>query len=651
MRDLNIKITPKTEANTTKHKNKQMKKFIIIYLLIFITSFALKGQTRLSLSRVDSAKIENNNTNYQTAYNNNDYREAAKNLDNNAMIYWKHNYFNEAIDYFQKSLELNKRIGNENGIAGINSNLALIYADKRDYKLAYEYFEKTLAARKLNPNNKVGIISVLINESVVLNKLSDYNKAIEKLQEALTLANDLNDENQMKSIYGMLSETYQRAGNTEKAIYYYQYFKTFNEYVNKKIVEETDEKIREQKLQQQVLELENKNKELLLKNQNLIIAQQEETIGEITNEQQKLLDSLSKKQLAIALIEKENELKKSENKRLIESKRKQRLILLIISVAFVIVLITLIWLYKTLREKNKLNKKLQLQYAQINSQNEEIQTQKEELEATNKLLAKINTVLESKNKQITSSINYAKRIQKAILVGSEYLFNLFDDSFLLFQPKDIVAGDFYYFKKINNNEKIIIVGDCTGHGVPGGFLTVLGVNVLNTAIVDKNITKPAEILKYLDNQFYLMLNQEKTEVSDGMDVSICLINDKNSKIEFSGARNPLVLVTKNNLEYIKSTQTSIGYSVIFDNKEKDFKTNYIDITEPTWCYMFSDGIIDQFNDEKKRFTRKKLLDILKENPQKSGKEQRRVMIEEIDNWKGNYNQIDDIILLGIKLKP
>ncbi len=625
-----------------------MKKNLIICILSLFV-FSAQAQKVLPFSRVDSALINENNQKYQLAYDGQNYRAAAKKLDENAIIYWKHYKFDEAINFYLKSLELNERIGNENGVAGINSNLALIYADQGNYEKAYEFFEKTLSVRKNDPNNKIGVISVLINESVVLNKLKRYNQAVEKLQVALTLALEEGDEDQMKSIYGMLSETYQRAGNTEKALYYYEYFKTFNNYVTKKIIEESNEKIEEEVYQRKLLELENQNKELELERQNWLIEKQEETIGEITLDQKSLIDSLTKQELAIEVIAKREEVQRLNNQRLIEAKEKQQLVVLVILIAFIFLLILLIWLFITFRKKNKLNNKLIIKNAKIAHQSEEIKTQRDELISVNGMLEKVNVVLEDKNKQITSSINYAQRIQSAILVGSEKLFNLFDDSFLIFRPKDIVAGDFYYFKKLNDNENMIIVGDCTGHGVPGAFLTVLGVNILNTLITDRKITKPETILRNLDKQFYRMLNQEKTEVGDGMDISICLINQAENKIEFSGARNPLVLVTENEIEYIKATPISIGYSEFIGVKNKEFATKIIDVTEPSWCYMFSDGIIDQFDENQKRFTRKKLLEILRKNFSKSGKTQKKQLIKAVADWQGGYEQIDDIIMLGIKI--
>ncbi len=618
-----------------------MKTILYLFILLFLLVNSVFAQIQIPFSRSDSASIVENNQRYEEFFTQGDKKEASRNLDLNAVLYWKHNYFDDAIQYYSRSLELNKQLGNQNGIAGINSNLALIYADKGDYQKSLDYFEKTLAVRKSN-KEKIGIISALINESVVLNKMSRYDESVIKLEEALTYAREMNDEEQMRSIYGMLSETYQKAGNTDKAMYYYEYYKTFNDYVTDKVITESNEKLQKEILQKQLLELENENKNLQLEKQNWIIKQKDEEIGEITTEQQNLIDSLSKQEMAYEIIKQKNQIQNLENLQLIEDKKTQKLVILIISIALVLVLISMLFLYFMFRQKNKLNKLLVQKNALINQQKEEISTQRDELLNANKLL-------DNKNNEITSSITYARRIQKAILSGSTDLNILFNDSFLIYMPRDIVSGDFYYFKKIAGDEKIIIVGDCTGHGVPGAFLTVLGANILNTIIIDREIYEPSEIIVELDKQYFLMLNQGKTEVNDGMDVSVCKISKENDLIIFSGARNPLVIVTQDKINYVDAVRASIGLSVVVENKNKNFTSNTFEIKEKTWCYMFSDGFTDQFDSNKKKYSRKRLLENLKNIFETNGKNQEIFLKDDITKWKDDCPQTDDIIMLGFQL--
>ena len=616
-----------------------MKKYIIFVILFFV-SFIVSAQTILPFSRSDSSSIQENNKLHQEYLLKDNLMEASRYLDLNAVLYWKHNYFDTAIVFYNKSLVLNEQLGNLNGIAGINSNLALIYADKGDYLNSYEYFEKTLSVRKMN-NEKIGIISALINESVVLNKLNRYDESVSKLEEALSLAQELNDEEQMRSIYGMLSETYQKAGNTDKAMYYYEYYKTFNDYVTQKVITETNEKYEDQLLQKQLLELENQYNELKIQNQNLLISKQKTQIGDITNEQQNLIDSLDEVQMSKKIIEQQSKLQELVNDKLMSDKKKQQTVIFIILAAFIISLGLLAVIFFMFRQKNKLNKVLLNKNQIIYQQKDEIIAQRDELLETNKLL-------DEKNNMVLSSIRYAKGIQKAILQSGEKLENITTKSFNIFMPRDIVSGDFYYFREVNN-KKFIVIGDCTGHGVPGAFLTLLGVNFLNTIIFDEKIYSPDIILSRLDQKYKFTLDQEKSSVSDGMDVAICVIDNEKKTIEYSGARNPIIVAKGNNIEHIKGTKSSIGYIALLDNKnKKTFEKKSFEYTNDTWIYMFSDGITDMFNIDHKKYMIKRLIEKITQNTGLSANKQLTFFENEINSWQEGVKQIDDIIFIGFK---
>ena len=172
----------------------------------------------IPFTRNDSAAHQQYDSLYRFYLRDGNLKEAARNLDLNAMLFWVHNSYDEAIGYFNRSLELNQRLGNQNGIAGINSNLAFIYADKADYPKAYDYFEMTLAVRKAK-GDILGVISAIVNEAVVLNNMQRYSESVTKLEEGLRYARETNDEKQMRSIYGILNETYQNWGKVDKAMY------------------------------------------------------------------------------------------------------------------------------------------------------------------------------------------------------------------------------------------------------------------------------------------------------------------------------------------------------------------------------------------------------------------------------------------------
>lgn len=609
------------------------------FLLFFFLSVLSYGQVQLPLSRTDSATIVENDSIHKYFLSIDNKKEASRHLDLNADIYWKHNYFDSAISYYERSLELNNQLGNLNGIAGINSNLALIYADKKSYKKAYDFFEKTLAVRKSN-NEKIGIISALINESVVLNKLEKYTVSIEKLEEALSIAQEMSDERQMRSVFGMLSETYQKMGNAEKAMYYYEFYKSFNEYVTDKKVKKVNKELELEKMQKSILELEAEKKQLELEKQNFLVKKQKRTISNISNEQKILMDSLSKQEMSLKLINQESKIQKLENQALKIKKKRQAIIITFVMLLVVVLLGLLTWVFLLFRAKSRYSKDL-------NIKNEFISQQKEEIEVQRNNLVKINSLLNYKNEQIINSINYAKRIQEAIFMSSERLDNMFKDSFLFYLPLDIISGDFYYFKQINQSQSVVVVGDCTGHGVPGAFLTIMGTNILNNIIHDKKIYKPSNVLLELDKRFFYMLNKGEEDIQDGMDVAVCLVDKKNKTIEFAGAKNSLLIVQDKNSEIIRGTKDSIGHTKESEIKNLKYENHKIEITQNTWFYMFSDGIIDQFNgDTGKKYLRKRLIEKLSSNTHKKGIDQKKEIEKDFYSWKKNTEQTDDIILLG-----
>ncbi len=263
-----------------------------------------------------------------------------------------------------------------------------------------------------------------------------------------------------------------------------------------------------------------------------------------------------------------------------------------------------------------------------------------------------NDTIESKNKSITSSINYAKRIQEAMLPLLERIDQSLDEYFILFKPRDIVSGDFYWFAE--QDDKIIFTAvDCTGHGVPGAFMSMIGSEILTT-IVGQGITKPAEILENKDKYVKKALKQDKTENHDGMDMSLCTIDKEKKIVEWAGAKNPLVYIQNDELVHIKGSPRGIGgYQLINDERQEDFKNHIISYANTeTYFYIFSDGFQDQFGGPRERkFMIKRLKNLILENHKKPMNEQKQIFNSVIESWMEKTDQTDDILLIGFKLKP
>ena len=287
-----------------------------------------------------------------------------------------------------------------------------------------------------------------------------------------------------------------------------------------------------------------------------------------------------------------------------------------------------------------------------NQQSKKLKQKKQLVDKANIKLAEKNKIIEQKNKNINDSITYAQRIQEAILPPQTYITELLHENFIFYKPKDIVSGDFYWVKQVGNHI-ITVVADCTGHGVPGAFMSMLGISFLNEIIQKREIIQTDQIINELRNQIKHSLRQHghENETRDGMDIAVCAINMKNKKIQYSGAYNPLFLIREKNnipeLIEIKADRMPVGF---YYGKEKPFTYNEMQLEPNDIFYTFSDGFIDQFGgDNNKRFMssnfKKLLLNIYDEPMQ----QQKETLEKTFNNWKKDYEQMDDILIMGIKV--
>ncbi|MFH1005744.1 MAG: two-component regulator propeller domain-containing protein [Bacteroidota bacterium] len=264
--------------------------------------------------------------------------------------------------------------------------------------------------------------------------------------------------------------------------------------------------------------------------------------------------------------------------------------------------------------------------------------------------------LAQKNKDITSSIQYAKRIQEAILPPLQVINKHFPESFILYKPKDIVSGDFYWFGE-KSGRKIIAAVDCTGHGVPGAFMSMIGTNLLNQIIMENGIIEPSAILSALDYGVRSALKQgvypgHLSETTDGMDIAICSVDINHvsgkTKVQYSGAIRPLIIISNNNQERIEGNKFPIGGSQY--DTERIFTNHVKFLNKGDLFYMFSDGYADQFGGEKgKKFMMRRLYELIHNIQNHPMKEQEIIMDKTIEDWKGDYQQVDDILVIGIRV--
>ncbi len=294
------------------------------------------------------------------------------------------------------------------------------------------------------------------------------------------------------------------------------------------------------------------------------------------------------------------------------------------------------------------NEELKTQSEEINRQNKILTEKSEEINRQNELLTEQRNKIQESHLYITQSINYARRIQTAILPTEKILTQKFEEYFILSLPKDIVSGDFYWFKE-HKNKLYLTVADCTGHGVPGAFLSMLGTAYLNEIINYKENIKAGEILDNLRvNIIYALQEKHDNGIRDGMDMSMLIFDENTKKIEFAGAYNPAFVIRNNDLIVLEADKMPIGYS---RKNNEYYRTQSLEIQKDDIIYAFSDGFVDQFGGKNGRkfliSNFKKLLLNIADAPLKIQKE---LLVEAFAVWKGDYFQIDDITIIGLKIK-
>ncbi|MCQ2251039.1 MAG: SpoIIE family protein phosphatase [Bacteroidales bacterium] len=376
--------------------------------------------------------------------------------------------------------------------------------------------------------------------------------------------------------------------------------------------------------------------------------------------QKKRSESFSELQVSLSTQEKEAQLASAE-----QQIQRNKTITVIIIVFSVIVALFLLYVALNFMKAKKMNTMLTKTNEEINQKNEEILHQKEIVDKVNEEVRLRNKEIEAINESINSSINYAGRIQKAMLPDQAFLKQHFADGFVYFHPREVVSGDFYWFSEVKaqkapslfrrrgadedeGSKLIMAVIDCTGHGVPGAFMSMLGDAFLNQIVNLQKITEPDKILEEINNLVFTTLQQDTTENNDGMDGAIIVVDKAAHTLKYAGAKNPLILLQDGKVEKINGDLKSIGG--IQKTDDRSFTCHEIDITNPTTIYIYSDGYQDQFGGQYgRKFMAKKFRDMLVELSTLPFDEQSQILYKRFCDWRGSIIQMDDTTVLGIKI--
>ncbi len=537
----------------------------------------------------------------------NDTIKSGNNLMNLANIYSIKNINEKALQLYKEALQLFVLINDTLSLSTCYTNLGDHYFGAGQDSLARHYYRLsyTLSEKIID---KLGICIGLTNLGNCLNREKKYLQATKYYHQALEAARDFGSNEEIRVIYEKLSGTYEKSGKFKKALQYHKLFKNYHDSVYN----------------------EEKNRQI----------SEMETRYQSEKKQQKI--ELQK----ISIEKTQAELEKN---------RTQQLVLLLIIAGGFLFVFFIIFAYLNLK---KAHKKIQKQNKEITQQKEEIETQNqflreqgEKISRQSEQISQQHQLVSEQKKEITDSIKYAKRIQSAMLPLKDSLECHFPGNFILYLPRNIVGGDFYWFKHISSGQSeycYIAVADCTGHGVPGGFMSMLGISFLNEIIRRKGIQLPHEILNDLREEVKINLHQtgKYDETRDGMDISLVMTDKKKQEIFYAGAYHPLYIFQDGQLTELKPDRMPIGIHY----QEKSFRSQKIPIENNMRLYLFSDGFADQFGGKNgRKYSSRRLKKYLTSIQQQPMKEQNNSLKKQLNKWQAQYQQIDDITIVGIQL--
>lgn len=553
----------------------------------------------------------------------NDQGGVATTLLNIGSIYLYLEDYEKSLQYDLKALKLSEKTDNNKVKETVLGNIGIIYRHQGKYEDAMKYNTMAFDVAKAD-GNKSGMGSQLGSIGEIYTATKDYTNALKYHFKSLALAEEVGDKNEIALNLGFIGELYMLTGDFKKAE---DYLKRSHELY--KVIGVLDNLAEVQSSLSHLYDTTGRYKEALthykeamrIKNQIYNEKNEKKMVQkEMTLEFEKreaLTKSVHEKQLAIA-----------------EAEKKRQwivfwcvIVVLAVSVGFAAVVL------RSLRITRR---------------------QKEIIEAQKNVVQKQKEIVEKQNEKILDSITYAQSIQQSILIEEDDIRRFLPDSFVFYKPKDIVSGDFYWFSKLG--DKIIVAAvDCTGHGVPGAFMSMIGNTLLHQVVNENRVTSVSEILRQLNIGIYNALRQGTNRAlsKDGMDIALCCIDFKTKELHFSGAQQPLYIVKDNELIVVNGDRNSVGGGYRLMNSDP-MKTNYashtFSLTDNMTIYLSTDGYLDQFGGEhRKKMGFQEFKNLLLNNRHLSMQEQKHALAAAHDSWKGNNAQIDDILVMGIKI--
>lgn len=606
----------------------------IVYVQVLIASEKLNEASDL-ITKLMIKAIETKNISAQ-----------ARCLKEKAFLQLYSGNYETAAELYYEALNKWKETNDLIRIAIGYGDLAVINYYLGHFKEAAEYWQKSVDIYTVK-NDKPKLAGDLGNLGLVQIELGDLFKAEQNLKKSLQLCIETNSFNSIANAYNNLSKLESHKNNlplsieyNKKSIEYFQKTGDIEHLINS--YSNSAELYRRLKNHTEALNNINKAFELesqrnnktnlntLLYNRAAIYAdikKHKEAYEDILQHIQ-IKDSLvnSENQLAVSELEKKYELSEKENENKLLSERikvkdvesdRQKLAISLIGIVLLFVAGAAFILIRQNREKNRINTQL----------------------------AEKNNIIESQHKDIKDSIQYAKRIQDAILPPLSHIQNFLKDSFIYYKPKDIVAGDFYWMEH-KDHLVFIAAADCTGHGVPGAMVSVVCSNALNRAVLEFNLTDPGKILDKTRDLVLETFAKSDADVKDGMDISLCVVNNVTKTVSWAGANNPLWFTNDKNMIEITADKQPIGKS----DHPKPFTTHAVPVKSGDSIFLFTDGYADQFGGPKgKKFKYKQFQELLLAKNNEKPEVQMQAIHDTFMQWKGPQEQIDDVCVIGFRI--
>ncbi len=518
-------------------------------------------------------------------------------------VYYNMGNYNNSLIYYKQALAISKEVKDQSKIAKSLTAIGNVYNELLDYDIALIYYLKSLKINEELLDNSAIALSVM-NIGNLYTAKKNFEKALEYYKKALLINQEIGDKNGSAKSLLNIGLLYSQKGDVEKAMPYFKKGLVLADSINsKEIMEKSNEALSEVYVKKEdyknaynYYKLHATIKDSLMNEHN------SKSMAEIQTKYE-----TDKKEKAIELLTKDKSLNDIKLKN-------QKIIIASFVIGFLFLLLLAFLAYNHYRNKQKANE-----------------------------------IIRQQNKEINDSISYAKRIQTSFLTSEKYISKRLPDHFILFQPRNIVSGDFYWLME-KNKDLYVCTADCTGHGIPGAFMSLISMGILNEIIHSKSHLKHTdEILNELRKIIILALNPEGSseEGNDGMDTVFCRFDLQKMELEFSAANNSFYIVRNGELLVFKPDKMPVGKYI---GLEKPFTRTTIPIEKGDCIYTFSDGYVDQFGGPRgKKFQSKQLKELFLAHCHKPMSVQKEILNKTLHQWKGDCEQVDDILVIGIRI--